>query len=54
MPGSVNQLISDGEILDTTLQSTPEECVAHLIALANERGGPDNSTAIVARISLSE
>lgn len=45
--------VSAQEILTTVIQSTPEESVGRLIALANEHGGPDNITAVVARISLT-
>jgi serine/threonine protein phosphatase PrpC len=46
-------MVSAQEILTTVIQSTPEACVGRLIALANEHGGPDNITAVVARISLT-
>jgi len=37
-------------ILDALLDGTPEETVPRLIALANEGGGPDNITIVVADV----
>lgn len=43
-------LLEDDEIRTIVEQHKPEESVSLLIAQANERGGPDNITAVVARI----
>lgn len=40
-------LVSDQEICDAAGQMDPQSAVAHLIALARERGGYDNITVIV-------
>ncbi len=44
-------LVSEAEIRAIATQYTPEESVQRLIELANERGGPDNITAVVAKIA---
>ena len=41
--------VTDEEIGRVTGESTPEEACERLIGLANDRGGPDNITVIVAR-----
>lgn len=42
-------VLTDDEISHMMQQfHDPSECVAHLIEMANERGGPDNITAILA------
>jgi protein phosphatase len=46
-------LISAQEILETVNHSEPEANVAHLIALAKERGAPDNVTALVVRVGAA-
>ncbi len=43
-------LISDEELLHTIDQFGPQESVYHLVERANENGGPDNITAIVAQV----
>jgi serine/threonine protein phosphatase PrpC len=43
-------LVSEPEIRALATQNTPEESVQKLISLANERGGTDNITVVVARI----
>ncbi|MFN8587413.1 MAG: Stp1/IreP family PP2C-type Ser/Thr phosphatase [Candidatus Eisenbacteria bacterium] len=43
--------VSDSEIAMLVGESEPDEACRGLIDLANERGGPDNITAIVARIT---
>jgi len=42
-------VMSDGEIAAYAGAGTPEEACQQLIALANERGGPDNITVVLAR-----
>ena len=44
------QLLSDEEIGDIVEQYSPEESVQRLIEQANERGGVDNTTVVVASI----
>ncbi len=44
-------VVSDEEIGSIVQQYEPQESVEQLIAHANEKGGPDNITAVVARIS---
>jgi protein phosphatase len=46
-------LIDEEEMRAIVRQYGPEESAARLIAQANESGGPDNITAVVARISLA-
>ncbi len=46
-------LVSEEEIRAVVQQYGPEESAARLVARANESGGPDNITAVVARISLA-
>src|SRR5215471_11645268 len=43
-------LVSDEELLSIVDQFVPQESVYHLVERANENGGPDNITAIVARV----
>ncbi len=43
-------LVSDEELLRIVDQFVPQESVYHLVERANENGGPDNITAIVARV----
>lgn len=43
-------LVNDDELLRTVDQFVPQESVYHLVERANENGGPDNITAIVARV----
>jgi serine/threonine protein phosphatase PrpC len=47
-------VVEDEELRATVEQYGPEESVQHLIARANEEGGPDNVTAIVVRVSAAE
>ena len=47
----LSKTISDEQIGGTVQQFEPLESVRRLIALANEQGGPDNITAVVARVS---
>ena len=42
--------VSDAEIRDVILSMTPETAAARLVDLANERGGKDNITVIVAGV----
>lgn len=42
--------VTDEELMRTVDQFVPQESVYHLIERANESGGPDNITAIVARV----
>lgn len=43
--------VTDFEIGQIATESAPDEACRNLIELANERGGPDNITAIVARVA---
>jgi serine/threonine protein phosphatase PrpC len=43
-------LVSDEDLMHTVEQFVPQESVYHLVEHANESGGPDNITAIVARV----
>lgn len=43
-------LVNDEELLRMADQFLPQESVYHLVERANENGGPDNITAIVARV----
>jgi len=43
-------LVKDQEIAEHVIGTSPEEACDRLIALANDRGGPDNVTAIVIEI----
>lgn len=43
-------LVSDEELLSIIDQFVPQESVYHLVERANENGGPDNITAIVAKV----
>ncbi len=44
-------LVSEAEMRAIVTHYTSEESVQRLIELANERGGPDNITALVAKIA---
>jgi len=46
----VTAVLDDEALREQTATGEPEEVVARLIELANERGGPDNITAIVADV----
>ena len=46
----LSSLLQPEEMLQIIEQHGPQECVPHLIELANERGGFDNITAIVVRV----
>lgn len=43
-------LITDNDLLSIISQYQPQESVYHLVERANENGGPDNITVIVARV----
>jgi protein phosphatase len=45
-------VVSDDEIAAIVTNNDPQESTACLIARANENGGPDNITAVVAHVSL--
>ena len=47
----LSAVIEDEDLRAIVAQYDPEESVQHLIARANEAGGPDNVTAIVVRVS---
>ncbi len=49
----LHTLVSEDEMRTTVEQYSPEESAQHLVARANENGGPDNITAVVVRVSLS-
>jgi PPM family protein phosphatase len=46
-------VVEDEDLRAIVEQYSPEESVQHLIARANEEGGPDNVTAIVVRVSAA-
>lgn len=46
------QLVEENEVKSVVKQYNSQESVTHLIALAKERGAPDNVTAVVVHISL--
>jgi serine/threonine protein phosphatase PrpC len=47
----LTNLVEDGEILHVVSMHLPDGACKRLISLAKERGGPDNITAIVARLA---
>ncbi len=47
----LSNVVSDEVIGAIVQQYGPQEGATHLVALANENGGPDNITAIIARLS---
>jgi serine/threonine protein phosphatase PrpC len=47
-------LVKDPELAQVATTFTPQEACGHLIELANERGGPDNVTAIVIEITQDD
>jgi len=50
--GLVNH-VDDREIKDTVLQYEPQEACKRLVALANDRGGTDNVTVLVVKVSTT-
>lgn len=46
--------VDDDDIARTVLALDPEPAAAQLVAMANEAGGPDNITVIVARLGNAE
>ncbi len=44
-------LVSDKEIQQISTTASPQEACVNLVALANERGGPDNSTVVIAAVN---
>jgi serine/threonine protein phosphatase PrpC len=46
--------VGDGDLARLVTEAAPAEACRALVALANERGGPDNITVIVARAGLDE
>ena len=48
----LSKTISDEEMGKIVQQFEPQESVQRLVDLANEQGGPDNITAVVARVSF--
>ena len=44
--------VSDAEIAAVVSRSSPDKAAARLVELANERGGPDNISVIVARAEM--
>ncbi|MDQ2717151.1 MAG: Stp1/IreP family PP2C-type Ser/Thr phosphatase [Chloroflexota bacterium] len=48
----LSAVLGDEELRSIVEQYGPQESVEHLIARANEQGGPDNITAIVVRVSV--
>lgn len=49
----LSNLVTDEELSTIVEQYGPQESAHHLVERANERGGPDNITAVVVRISLA-
>jgi len=49
----LSEMLDEDEVCSTVEQYTSEESVKRLIESANEKGGSDNITVIVARVSLS-
>ncbi|HLZ64095.1 MAG TPA: Stp1/IreP family PP2C-type Ser/Thr phosphatase [Ktedonosporobacter sp.] len=49
----LSALVEEDELLSIVEQYDPEESVSQLIERANERGGPDNITAVIARIGYA-
>ncbi len=49
----LHNLVSEDEMRSIVQQYGPEESAAHLVARANEGGGPDNITAVVVHVSLA-
>ena len=47
----LSALVEDDELRAVVETCAPEDCVRTLIERANERGGPDNITAVVAHVS---
>jgi protein phosphatase len=47
----LTNLVEDGEILHVVSMHLPDGACKRLVALAKERGGPDNITVIVARLT---
>ncbi len=43
----LTNVVTDYEILQHALAYAPDDAVHHLVALANERGGPDNVTVVL-------
>jgi protein phosphatase len=50
----LSNMVEDGEILTITQAAPIVEAAERLVALANERGGDDNITVIVARVDASQ
>lgn len=46
----LSNLVSEAELNEITLPSTPEMACQQLVDLANERGGKDNITVVIVRI----
>jgi serine/threonine protein phosphatase PrpC len=42
--------VSDGEIAEILVRNSPQKAANKLVNLANSRGGPDNSTAVVIQV----
>ena len=47
----LTNLVEDGEILHVVSMHLPDGACKRLVTLAKERGGPDNVTVIVARLT---
>jgi protein phosphatase len=46
----LTNLVSEEEIRDMLIAKSFQEALRDLVALANERGGDDNITAVLARV----
>ncbi len=46
----LHSLVEDAELAQVVVALPPDQAVQHLIDMANERGGTDNITAVIARI----
>ena len=49
----LSNLVEDAEILRTVRGEAPAAACQRLVALARERGGPDNITLVIARLNRS-
>jgi len=47
----LTDIVNDGEIAEVASSQAPEDASRELVELANSRGGPDNVSVVVARVS---
>lgn len=50
----LSNLVDDQELRDVASSLSPQGACEHLIRLANDRGGPDNITALIVRVISTE